>query len=66
MGVAVWFAAGKAGAWMAATGWGMKARDAAMTGGGIALGLFVFTSLAWLLRIPELRDFTAALRRRVK
>jgi len=66
MGGAVWFAAGPAGARLAAAGWGTKAVDAAVTGGGIALGLAVFAVLAWVLRIPELRDFAEAIRRKVR
>jgi putative peptidoglycan lipid II flippase len=48
------------------TGWALKLREAALTAGGIGLGVAVFATLAFLMRMRELKDFISAVRRRAR
>lgn len=60
MGLVVWAAAGQAATLPALAGLPPKARDAAVTGGGIVLGLGVFLLLARAFRAPEWTELRRA------
>ncbi|MEK7474935.1 MAG: murein biosynthesis integral membrane protein MurJ [Candidatus Coatesbacteria bacterium] len=56
MGLAVWAGARWGDQALAAAGWGMRARDAAVTVGGIAMGLSVYAAFTWTLGLREFED----------
>jgi peptidoglycan biosynthesis protein MviN/MurJ (putative lipid II flippase) len=64
MGLSVWGVARWGDHALAAAGWGMRARDAAVTAGGIVSGLAVYAGLARALGLREFEDVRVAFRRR--
>ncbi len=64
MGAAVWAAARWGGSWLIEAGAGVKTQEALLTAGGIAFGLVVFATLAWIMRIKEFKELIQALRKR--
>ena len=64
MGWAVHAGVGAAAPHLAALGWSLKAREAALTGGGLIVGAVIYLSASSLLRVPQWRTVRSALRRR--
>jgi len=64
MGLLVWAGAGWGDHALAAAGWGMRMRDAAVTAAGIVVGIAVYAGLTRSVGLGEFEDVRAAFSRR--